>query len=207
MKFGIGVPTSRRPALLRRCVEKIQALTTTPHEIVVADDGSGDETARMLATLPVAYILGRNMGVCWNKNRLLVALREVMKCDIILLMEDDTFPNVRGWERPWIEGAEKFGHVNLAGVWFRDRFLGGKGTVDDPVRSESISGQVTVFSREALDTIGYMDTRFRGYGYGHVDHSARLVRAGYGGVILDVFAVELVGDERKLVEGRFPVGL
>jgi hypothetical protein len=185
MKLGIGIPTFRRPVLLRRCVEKLQALTTTPHEIVVADDGSGDETSRTLAALPVAYMAGGNMGVCWNKNRLLVTLHELMKCDIIVLMEDDTFPNARGWESPWIEAAQKFGHVNLAGVWFRNKFLSGGGAPNDPVRSESTSGQVTAFNREALDTVGYMDTRFRGYGYGHVDHSFRMVRAGYGGIILD----------------------
>jgi hypothetical protein len=222
MKLGIGISTFRRPALLAQCVEKVQALTTTSHQIVVADDGSGDETAQALPALPIKFITGRTMGVFWNKNRALFALRAVMQCDIIILIEDDIFPNERGWERTWIEAAQKFGHVNLAGDWLRDSSLGGTGSIDDPVLSESISGQVAAFSRVALENVGYMDTRFRGYGYGHADHSTRMIRAGYGGIIKDgrpvYFLIEgavvatarqsdesgpdLVTDARVLAESR-----
>jgi hypothetical protein len=37
------------------------------------------------------------------------------------------------------------------------------------------------FSDRALSVCGYLDSRFKGFGYEHAEHSARLVRAGFGG--------------------------
>jgi hypothetical protein len=74
------------------------------------------------------------------------------------------------------------GHVNLAGEWFSSAFRWGAGTPNDPVLSSDVSGQCEGFSRSALLFSGYLDTRFRGYGYGHVEHTQRMIRHGYGGV-------------------------
>ena len=113
--------------------------TTIPNEIVVADDGSADATAEVIASFPVKRVMGPNMGVCWNKNRALFALHEVLGCDVVILIEDDTYPNVRGWERNWIEAAQRYGHANLAGEWFKSQFVRGTGTVEDPDRPRRLS--------------------------------------------------------------------
>lgn len=47
--------------------------------------------------------------------------------------------------------------------------------------SALLSGQCAVFHREALRVCGFLDSRFKGYGYEHAEHSSRLVRAGFGG--------------------------
>ncbi|MBV8573877.1 MAG: glycosyltransferase [Acetobacteraceae bacterium] len=199
MKLGIGVPTFRRPGSLRRCLQRLRDLTSTPHELIVADDGSEDETAEIIGSFKVRRVTGRNMGVCWNKNRALFALHEVLGCDVVILIEDDTFPNVQGWERNWIAAAQGYGHANLVGDWFKSQFVQGAGTVEDPVFSRQTSGQVTAFSGEALAAVGYLDTRFRGYGFGHVDHTVRMIRAGYGGRFEDNRALFL------LIEGSVTV--
>ena len=47
-----------------------------------------------------------------------------------------------------------------------------------------VSGQLSAFSREAVNHVGYYDTRYRGYGMGHVEHTFRMIRAGYGGEVV-----------------------
>jgi GT2 family glycosyltransferase len=179
--LGIGILTYNRVERLKRALEEVRRRTTSPFHLVVADDGSSDGTRRFLEDDGVTRIGGRNMGVCWNKNRLLYFMANVLSCDALLLVEDDCYPEEDGWERPWVEAVRLHGHVNLAGGWFSQYFQDGAGTAEDPVRCKLITGQCVGYSRKAIQQVGYFDTRFRGYGVGHVEHSWRMVRAGFGG--------------------------
>jgi GT2 family glycosyltransferase len=185
MKLGIGVISCNRPQQLAKCLDAIERWTDTAYDLVVADDGSDGKTTEVIARRVARMITGQNMGVAWNKNRAIYALHNIFACEVILLVEEDTFPTRPGWQENWIRASLRFGHVNLAGNWFRHMFVGGCGTVEDPIISRAFSGQVTGFSREAIANVGYLDSRFRGYGGGHVDHTRRMVRAGYGGFVKD----------------------
>lgn len=178
-RLGIGVVTYRRPDLVQTAVDAVRRFTRTPCHIVIADDGSGPSVVNRLQPL-ATVISGANHGVAWNKNRALFHLRAVLCCDPIILLEDDVCPTVMGWEDDWIEAARLWGHANLAGHWFRETFLRGSGTPADPFLSQNFSGQCTVFSGKALDYVGYLDVRYQGFGIGHVDHTRRLGRLGYG---------------------------
>jgi glycosyltransferase involved in cell wall biosynthesis len=180
-RLGIGVTTYNRCAKLDACVSRLQELTAAPFHLVVADDGSTDGTLPFCAQREVVSVTGTNMGIAWNKNRALFFLHRILKCDPIILIEDDCYPNQRGWEMEWIEGARKWGHINFGGGWFREKVLSGDGTVESPFVSPSLSGQCAAFSDRALSVCGYLDSRFTGYGYEHAEHSSRLVRAGFGG--------------------------
>jgi GT2 family glycosyltransferase len=183
-RFGIGVVTYNRLGHVTRTIERLRSHTKHEFELVIADDGSTDGTAEALRSMGYRVISGPNMGVCWNKNRALFFLQEISKCDVILLMEDDTFPIAHSWEDTWIEASTKHGHVGLAGHWFSSSFVSGSGTPEDPHVSPALSGQCEGFSTEALAYVGYLDTRFKGYGVGHVEHSRRFLRAGYGGTFI-----------------------
>jgi hypothetical protein len=167
----------------------VQSRTTQEHVFLVADDGSKDGTATSLRSKGVKVITGVNRGVAWNKNRALFYLFQVASCDVVILLEDDCFPTRDGWQADWMAAATQWGHVNLAGKWFSESFLSGSGTLSDPVRCARLSGQCTAFSREAISFVGYVDTRYRGYGFAHAEHSERMVRGGYGGTM------ETVGHE------------
>jgi glycosyltransferase involved in cell wall biosynthesis len=180
-RLGIGISTFNRCARLEACVSKLQELTSRPFQLVVADDGSSDATAATCAQRNVLCITAPNMGIAWNKNRALFFLHRILECDPIILIEDDCYPNQRGWETEWIEAAKKWGHANFAGSWFREKVLSGEGTVERPFLSPSLSGQCAAFSDRALSVCGYLDSRFKGYGYEHAEHSSRMVRAGFGG--------------------------
>ncbi len=182
IRLGIGVTTFRRSKLLARTLDGIARHTLTPHTLIVADDGSPDDTLDMLSRRRVPHIAGPNRGIAWNKNRALFHLHEVARCDVILMVEDDVAPVNDGWELPWIEATKRWGHANLAGPWFSELFQSGSGTLEDPVISSALTGQCCGFSRAALLKVGYMDTRFGRYGFEHCEHSERIVRAGYGGI-------------------------
>ena len=180
-RLGIGIITFKRPEHVQRTVEAVRRYTSHPHALVVADDGSGlyiTGYVREFATV----ITGQNHGVTWNKNRAIFYLKTVLGCDIVILLEDDVMPTEYGWEYPWIVATLTWGHMNFAGPWFRELFVQGDGTASSPYLSKAFSGQCTSFSREALDYVGFLDTRYRGFGVGHVDHTHRLARLGYGAV-------------------------
>ena len=179
--IGIGIITYNRLDTLKRAIEGVRRHTSIPFSLVVSDDGSTDGSAEYLERDGLARVCGRNMGVSWNKNRLLWFMTNVLACDAVLLLEDDCYPQTDGWELDWMEAVRLHGHINLAGGWFDQHFRGGSGRPDDPVESPVISGQCVGYSRRAIQRVGYFDTRYRGYGLGHVEHSWRMVCAGFGG--------------------------
>ncbi len=181
VKLGIGITTFNRRAKLEKCISDVQRFTDQPFRLVIADDGSTDGTEIVCARVGVPLICGRNMGIAWNKNRALCFLHKVVDCDVIILLEDDTHPNHTGWQNDWVAGAKKWGHVNFGGFWFGASSVSGTGEIASPLLSPFLSGQCAAFSREALLVCGFMDPRFKAYGYEHAEHSARLVRAGFGG--------------------------
>jgi GT2 family glycosyltransferase len=185
-QLGIGIITYNRKDRLLETLGHVRAHTAPPFSLVVADDGSTDGTVELMRSQDVTVVTGPNMGIAWNKNRALFLLGAVMQCDVVILLEDDSFPNRFGWSEEWTLATQRWGHANLAGAWFRNSFLKGTGTVDDPVLSKDVSGQCSSFSREALLYGGYFDSRFRGYGQEHVEHTRRLLRVGYGGTHEDI---------------------
>jgi glycosyltransferase involved in cell wall biosynthesis len=179
---GIGIITYNRKATVGATIERVRALTREPHAaLVVADDGSSDGTLGMLRDMRVPVVTGVNMGIAWNKNRALFVLSQLLGCETVILLEDDTQPVAAGWESEWMTAARRWGHVNYAGGWMRQHFLSGSGTADDPVEATMVTAQCAAYSRGALAYAGYLDPRFTGYGHEHVEHTRRMIRLGYGG--------------------------
>lgn len=181
VRLGIGIVTYNRQAVLADTLDHVVRHTKYPFVMAVADDGSTDGTLDMLRARNITTVTGRNMGIAWNKNRALYLLAELLRCDVIVLLEDDSFPVQDHWEMDWINAGLLWGHANVAVEWLREKFLSGTGTLDDPVHSAAVTAQCSVYSREALLFGGYFDPRFIGYGHEHVEHSCRLIRGGYGG--------------------------
>ncbi|HYP63566.1 MAG TPA: glycosyltransferase [Acidocella sp.] len=185
LRLGIAITTLNRRTLVCAAVETIRALTQTPFELVICDDGSSDGTAEALRAMGITVIGGTNRGIAWNKNRGVYYLQHVMRCDVILLLDDDVLPAAPGWERDWLAAAWRHGHVNLVHPGHRDSVAAGCGTADDPLLASVISGWAYAFSRHALARIGYLDLRFGRYGHEHSDLSFRAVRAGFGGIVTE----------------------
>ncbi len=186
IRVGIGSITYKRKDVRLETVERVRAHTRSPCLIAVADDGSTDGTQEAMRAQNITLVTGRNMGIAWNKNRALYLLSAVAQCDAVILLEDDSSPTEDGWEQAWVAAALRWGHANFAAPWLQASILRGAGTVEDPCISQDVTAQCSSFSRMALLYAGYFDSRFRGYGQEHVEHTRRLLRVGYGGSHEDV---------------------
>ncbi|MBE7179784.1 MAG: glycosyltransferase [Terriglobus roseus] len=181
IKVGLGITTYNRRDLIESSLDCIEATSSLDLQIVVANDGSTDNTAAYLESRHgITVINAPNRGISWNKNRALFYLASVERCDVIILIEDDVRPNRVGWDIEWALAACAYGHVNYAPPWFLGHY-GGTGRWHKPYRSAVVSGQCSAFTAEALAFGGYLDTRFGKYGHEHVEHTLRMIRAGYGG--------------------------
>ncbi len=159
-------------------VASVAELTDSPHELVIAEDGSDDGSAGWARDRGLRVVSGINRGVAWNKNRALFALAQ-LGCDPLVLLEDDAYPVVHGWERDWIEGTRTWDHVACDPKVGRHA-VSGSGTPADPFVSPAATGFCMSISARVLDLVGYFDSRFVGYGHEHSEWTTRIKRAGYG---------------------------
>lgn len=179
MSLGIAIVTYQRRDRLERLVPLLERLTTSGHELVVAEDGGTDGAAAWALDQGLRVVTGPNRGVCWNKNRGLFALA-ALGCDPLLLFEDDVEPVREGWERDWIEATARWHHLAYHHPKIAPLVVDGDGSPERPYVNNKATAQCTSISAEALATVGYLDTRFKGYGVGHAEWTTRIKRAGYG---------------------------
>ncbi len=185
-RLGIGIITYNRIDYLKSCIEYIRKMTTVPYYLVIADDGSSDGSIQWCHAQKLPVITGDNRGVVWNKNRALYTLMNYTDAEFLLLIEEDCWPASDGWNHQWCDAISRWHHVNFAhSRILRSRpqaIKGGKGTPEDPFQLSLLTGQCTGCSRHAMTVVGYLDTRFQGYGFGHCEWTQRFLRAHLGGV-------------------------
>ena len=204
IRLGIGIITYNRRG--RRWPRRWPACGPIPLRhinLVVADDGSEDGTVDLLRSQNITVVTGRNMGIAWNKNRALFLLAAIAAVRRGHPAGGRLFPDKDGWDQDWVPATQRWGHVNLAGEWFRDSFLKGSGTVEDPIISKMSPPSAAASRAPRCCTAAIFDSRFRGYGQEHVEHTRRLVRVGYGGSY-----EEIDGEVRpiyKLLKSRIEV--
>ena len=70
-RVSVMIPTYNRARLLLEAVVSALAQTSPVHEIVIVDDGSTDDTAKVVSSMPppVRYIYQRNSGLSAARNR------------------------------------------------------------------------------------------------------------------------------------------
>ena len=187
--LGIGVITRNRLPILQQCVAQITQHTHAPYTLMIADDGSDDDTVSWAREEDIPIVTGPRGGCAWNKNRALYYLQAYTDCDPVLLFEDDTWPVAAGWDEVWIAAARRWQHVNY-GYAFNPEDVPGSGTAEDPYQLPAFGGHCTITTRRALEEVGFLDSRFYGYGWEHVEwtHRYRL----------------LYKEEWGLPEGKFP---
>lgn len=179
---GVGIVTYNRAKRLGDIIEGV-IKTVANCRIVVADDGSTDETPQVVASFPdVLYVRGPNRGVAHNKNRALAALQG---CTWIALLEDDLLPVWAGWFELYQDEAAFMGVHHFCRVqdkevpetipactdamWARGR---------TPVYGASPRGDLTFITRRVLQTVGGLHPDFLGAGHAHGEWSERIARAG-----------------------------
>jgi glycosyltransferase involved in cell wall biosynthesis len=92
-RFSVVIPTFQRPGTLARVLEALERQEDAPDfEVVVVDDGSADETGRLLAghrpSHAFRFFSQKNAGPAAARNRGI----EQARGDRILFLGDDTVP-------------------------------------------------------------------------------------------------------------------
>lgn len=193
---GVAVITYKRPDHLAKCLDRIRQHTADPFELLVACDAPDEaETADLCREFNAILIKGDNRGVVWNKNRALYYYMSQTQCDPIILIEDDVFPISDSWLSEWVDAARRWHHVNFShpGLLGSQRPpLRGDGTAEKPHVHHLVTGQCTAISREAMKIGGYLDTRFHGYGHGHVEWTKRHNKLMFGSLLPEFSPKEMV---------------
>lgn len=184
MTRGIGISTYNRAKYLGDVIEAVQKTIPDGTRIVVADDGSTDETPQVVATFPdVLYLRGTNKGVAHNKNRALCALQS---CSYVALLEDDLVPVKPGWFEIYETSARFLGIHHFCRV--QDKEV--EETIESatqalreaygwtPVYGPSPRGDLVFVTRRAIQMVGGFHPDFLGAGHAHGEWSERIARAG-----------------------------
>jgi glycosyltransferase involved in cell wall biosynthesis len=106
-KVSVVIPTYNRLAQVRKCIESVLAQTVTDLEVIVVDDGSSDDTGKVLEGIygdRIRYYFQTNQGVSVARNK---GIAEARGEWIAFLDSDDL------WEREkldWqLKALERFG--------------------------------------------------------------------------------------------------
>lgn len=170
--IGIGITTHNRGDVFRTALEAIRKHAPPDSVIVIVDDASEEPVEE------ATFRFETNAGIARAKNKCLELLAD-HGCAHMFLFDDDCWPVVDGWERPYIESPEP--HLMYV---FTDRVTGPVGDSTEIYRDEHLKafthprGCMLYFDREVLRHIGGYDTRYGRWGYEHVDISNRVYNAG-----------------------------
>ena len=67
---SIVIPAYECAATIERVIQCLLQQTYTPHEIIIVDDGSTDQTAQIIQSFPeVIYLSQKNAGPAVARNR------------------------------------------------------------------------------------------------------------------------------------------
>jgi hypothetical protein len=169
-------------------VQAIRKYAPSNSVIVVVDD-AGDEPVE-----EATFRFDTNAGIARAKNKCLELLVD-QGCEHLFLFDDDCWPVVDGWERPYIDSVEP--HLMYM---FTNTPHGPIGDSYEVYRDGEIKayshprGCMLYFERRVLDRVGGYDTRYGRWGYEHVDISNRIHNAG-----LTSFRFADVVDSQNLI--------
>lgn len=173
---GVGIVTYNRAKRLGDIIESV--IQTLPEDVllVVADDGSTDETPGVVASFSgVHYVRGPNRGVAHNKNRALCVMRD---CTYMCLLEDDLMPRETGWFELYERAAEQMGVHHFCRVQEEVEGECEYGLPFTPICGVKARGDLTFITRRVIATVGGLHPGFRGAGYAHVEWQNRIADAG-----------------------------
>jgi len=180
-KIGIGVCTYNRANLLKKSLTELLKYAFKEAKIVVASDGSTDNTLAVIKKLGVPGISGPNEGPGRNKNRLLKALSD---CDHIFIVEDDFLFFKCGWEKLYIAAnkASDIQHFTFSPPGRYGKCVATSNFGNICIQhAEMDGGAFSYYSKKVLKKCGGFCKEFKGCGWEHCEYSERIHRAGLTG--------------------------
>ncbi len=173
-KIGIGITTHNRYDLFKKTYDEINRFLPSGSMLVVVDDASD------VPVKEATFRFKENAGIARSKNKCFELLYDA-GCEHFFLFDDDCYPLVEDWYKPYIDSREP--HLN----YIFTNFKGAKSAVDNNVLLYS-DGEINAYShprgcmcyykRVCLDKVGGMHPIFGKWGFEHPDLSNRIYNAG-----------------------------
>lgn len=206
IKVSIIILTLNQMEYTRKCIESIDSQTHIPHEIIVVDNGSTDETLAYLHSLEKKNRHRKGMTIVANKENLGFAGGNnvglgLSKGTYVLMMNNDIVVTP-GWLDLLIATAEKSPKIGIVGpksnqvsgpqfvekVHYNQETLEGldrfserfaKDNSGKSNRTLRVVGFCMLVKRAVIDRIGGMDDRFGRGNFEDDDFSIRAALAGF----------------------------
>ena len=118
IKISAVIPVYNRAALIRRAVDSVLSQTVKPYEVIVVDDGSTDDTPRILAAYgdKLTVIRQQNRGVSAARN---AGIKAAGGDWIALLDSDDEWlPKKLQYAREFIKQNPEIKIFQSEEIWF-----------------------------------------------------------------------------------------
>lgn len=166
MKIGIGITTHNRREVFDDTYKHIVEMLPKGAKLVVVDDASDEPTDK------ATFRFNENVGIATAKNKCLELLDD---CEHIFLFDDDCYPKVKDWWKPYVYGDEL--HYCYIFEKLVNKDLGDCRVVykdDKLVGFSHARGCMLYINHKILDVVGGMDTNYKKWGFEHVDWSNRI---------------------------------
>jgi len=176
-KIGIAITTHNRPDTLAKALESQLKCLPVGAKIVVVDDGS-----TVPAVVPEEVELIRfedSRGIVQAKNACLRALVDA-GCEELFLFDDDAWPIVEGWEKPYIDSPEPhlaYQFLDLA-VNIKLRDLSVLFQDDKHIAYTGQRGVMLYYHISAIHAVGGFDPVYQRGMYEHSDLAMRIYHYG-----------------------------
>lgn len=168
--IGIGITVHNRNETALHTIEQIKKYAPDNCKIVIVDDAS------KVPLENTDFRFNVNVGISRAKNKCFELLDD---CDHIFLFDDDCYPVVQGWEKPYIESG-----INHLSFTF-DRLANSRQNGNKVILSKenviiynNPCGCMCYFTKRCLEVVGGFNPIYNVYGYEHVDLSVRIYNAG-----------------------------
>lgn len=166
--IAICITTRNRPEVLISSLDKWRLLKPDLAAIFIVDDASNIE-------LPCwDYRFETQVGIAKAKNK---CLELAEGYDHVFLVDDDVYPKVLGWEKPYIQSG--INHLaltfekNSRGVHYSPS-IRKEGEYSGLISYTAPNGCFLYLTKEAIETAGGMRPEFGIWGFEHVEYSQRI---------------------------------
>ncbi len=211
-RFVFAVTTYNRFDYLQACISTFLETRNASFDwqIIIADDGSTDETAAYLEQLKSEHnaiiIKNNRVDVHRQVNTILKTLSS-LEFDLCFKCDDDVVFHKKGWDKLYWETINRTGYQHLIFYdkqWRPHANLSPAiqyGTLISNCPAENIQGGFYTITSDIIREVGYFDEQqFGRRGIGHIDFSFRCCRAAYN-VLANPFDVvgsnEFIGLQKS----------
>ena len=191
----IVIPVHNRAAVTRRCLDRLREVGVTAWaEVLVADDGSTDDTPRMIREeFPWARVI-RGDGAWWWAGAIRAGMEEAIRAgaQIVFWLNDDTLPDAGALarlaalcaERQGICGgicrADSAGGMTYSGGIIRARWPAAVTLPQEetPAPVEWLHGNLVAIHHSVWERLGLPETLGTRHNFADVEYTHRAHRAG-----------------------------